>query len=233
MTPCRVVMWVCKSSGRDRAWEQGCDESERQWEIRAINIHKQRLTCLRVVDVNMRTHLTLSLFNKLIINVTQRHDWIDFTNYRFSRPCICVTSAFNFINFQFNFVQRSLLRSNLKYYWASTPGRRIWLKLWRTWMPIDEIVSCSATVTVTDEFELQLTKIGDKARNWMTMFQNWSTKDEIETSIRTFQSVRDEIESTFSKIEWRDDKNGRENLYYQTNRGTTLLLGGRPMVWSV
>ena len=98
-------------------------------------------------------------------------------------------------------------------------------------MPIDEIVSCSATVT--DEFELQLTKIGDKARNWMTMFQNWSTKDEIETSIRTFQSVRDEIESTFSKIEWRDDKNGREKLYYQTNRGTTLLLRGRPMVWSV
>ena len=34
----------------------------------------------------------------------------------------------------------------------------------------------------------------------MTMFQNWSTngKDEIETSIRTFQSVRDEIENTFS-----------------------------------
>ena len=84
-------------------------------------------------------------------------------------------------------------------------------------MPIDEIVfavSCSASVT--DEFELQLTKMGDKARNWMTMFQNWSTKDmkdEIETSIRTFQSVRDEIESTFSKIEWRDDENGRENLY--------------------
>ena len=74
-------------------------------------------------------------------------------------------------------------------------------------MPIDEIVftvSCSATVT--DKFELQLTKMGDKARNWMTMFQNWSTKDEIETSIRTFQSVRDEIERTFSKIEWRDDE---------------------------
>ena len=54
-------------------------------------------------------------------------------------------------------------------------------------MPIDEIafaVSCSATVT--DEFELQLTKTSDKARNWMTMFQNWSTKDEIEMSIRTF-----------------------------------------------
>ena len=47
----------------------------------------------------------------------------------------------------------------------------------------------------------------------MTMFQNWSNKDEIETSIRTFQSVRDEIENTFSKIEWRDDGNGRENLY--------------------
>ena len=57
-------------------------------------------------------------------------------------------------------------------------------------MPIDEIVfafSCSATVT--DEFELQLTKTGNKARNWMTMFQNWSTKDGIEKSIRTFQSV--------------------------------------------
>ena len=80
-------------------------------------------------------------------------------------------------------------------------------------MPIDEIVfavSCSATVT--DEIELQLTKTGDKARNRMTMFQNWSTKDEIETNIRTFQSVRDEIERTFSEIEWRDDENGRENL---------------------
>ena len=82
-------------------------------------------------------------------------------------------------------------------------------------MSIDEIifaVSCSATVT--DEFELQLTKTGDKARNWITMFQNWSTKYEIETSIRTFQRVRDEIENTFSKIERRDDENGRENLYY-------------------
>ena len=59
-------------------------------------------------------------------------------------------------------------------------------------MPIDEnafAVSCS--VTVTDECEKQVTKTGDKARNWMTMFQNWSTKDEIETSIRTFQSVRE------------------------------------------
>ena len=65
-------------------------------------------------------------------------------------------------------------------------------------MPIDEIVfagSCSASVI--DEFELQLTKTGDKARNWMTMFKNWSTKDKIETSILTFQSVRDEIENTF------------------------------------
>ena len=51
-------------------------------------------------------------------------------------------------------------------------------------MPIDEIyfaVLCS--ITVTDEFELQLTKTGDKSRNLMTMFQNWSTKDEIEMSI--------------------------------------------------
>ena len=80
-------------------------------------------------------------------------------------------------------------------------------------MPIDEIsfaVSCSASVT--DEFELPLTKTGERARKWMTKFQNWSTKDEIETSIRTIQSVRDEIECTY-KIEWRGDENGRENLY--------------------
>ena len=65
-------------------------------------------------------------------------------------------------------------------------------------MPIDEIefaVSCSATVT--DEFEMQLTKTGNKAQNWITMFHNWSTKDKIETSIRTSQSVRYEIENTF------------------------------------
>ena len=51
-------------------------------------------------------------------------------------------------------------------------GRRFWVKPWRKWMPIDEIdiaVSCSATVT--DEFELQLTKTGNKARNWMSVFQ--------------------------------------------------------------
>ena len=30
----------------------------------------------------------------------------------------------------------------------------------------------------------------------MAMFQNWSTKDEIETNIRTIQCVRDEIENT-------------------------------------
>ena len=46
----------------------------------------------------------------------------------------------------------------------------------------------------------------------MTMFQNWSTKDEIEMSISTFQSVRDENENTFSKIERRGDVNGQENL---------------------
>ena len=49
----------------------------------------------------------------------------------------------------------------------------------------------------------------------MAMFQNWLTKAEIETSIRTFQRVQDKIENTFSKIEWRDDENGRENLYYK------------------
>ena len=68
-------------------------------------------------------------------------------------------------------------------------------------MPIDGIViAVSCSVTATDEFELQLTKTGDKARNWMTMFKIVLTKDEIETSIRTFQSVQDEIGSTFSNI---------------------------------
>ena len=51
----------------------------------------------------------------------------------------------------------------------------------------------------------------------MAMFQNWSTKDEIETSIRTFQRVRDKIENTFSEIELRNDENGRGNLYYSWN----------------
>ena len=88
------------------------------------------------------------------------------------------------------------------------------LRLGRKWMPIDEIafaVSCLATVT--DEFELQLTKTGDKARNWMAMFskliyqrRNWN-EPFAHSSV-----VRDEIENTFSKIEWRDDENGRENL---------------------
>ena len=50
----------------------------------------------------------------------------------------------------------------------------------------------------------------------MTMFQNWSTKDEIETSIRTFQSVRDEIENTFSKKlnEEMTKMGGKTNIYY-------------------
>ena len=100
---------------------------------------------------------------------------------------------------------------------AFISGRRFWVKLWRQWIPIDGIdfaVLCSATVImVIDEFELQLTKTGDKARNWMTMFQNLSIKDEIETSNRTFQSVRDELENYFLKIEWRGDENGRENIY--------------------
>ena len=77
-------------------------------------------------------------------------------------------------------------------------GRRIWVKLWRKWMPIDEIdFAVLCWTTVIDEFELQLTKTGDKSRNWMTIDQ--PIKDGIETSIRTFQSVRDEIESTFFK----------------------------------
>ena len=48
---------------------------------------------------------------------------------------------------------------------------------------------------------------------WLSTKQYWSTKDEIETSIRTFQSVGDKIENTFSKIEWRGDENEWEILY--------------------
>ena len=61
-----------------------------------------------------------------------------------------------------------------------------------------------------DENRWQSTKLNDNV-------SNWSTKDEIETSIRTFQSVRDEIENTSSKIEWWGDENGRENLYYKSS----------------
>ena len=47
----------------------------------------------------------------------------------------------------------------------------------------------------------------------MTIFLNWSKKDEIEMSICTFQSVQGKMEKHFFlKIEWRGDENGRENL---------------------
>ena len=64
------------------------------------------------------------------------------------------------------------------------------------------------------------------------MFQNWSTKDEIESSTRTFQSVRDEIENTFSKIEWRDDENGRENLYYSARSDFEQILIYNSCQWN-
>ena len=63
-------------------------------------------------------------------------------------------------------------------------------------MPIDEIyfvVSCSATVT--DKFKLQLTKTGDKARNWMTMCQNLSTEDEIDTNLLSNNTVKAYIQT--------------------------------------
>ena len=74
---------------------------------------------------------------------------------------------------------------------------------------------CLVLSTVTDEFELQLTKTGDKARNCMTMFQNWLTKHDIETSIRTFQSVRVEIETPFLfKLNEEVTKMGGETYIY-------------------
>ena len=69
-------------------------------------------------------------------------------------------------------------------------------------------------LTVTDEFELQLTKTGDKARNWMTMFQNWSTKTKLKRAFAHSKVFGTKLTTFFSKIEWRDDENGRENLYY-------------------
>ena len=74
----------------------------------------------------------------------------------------------------------------------------------------DLVISCPASVT--GEYELQLTKMGDKAWKWMTMFQNWSTKDKIETSIHTFHRATTESESEFLKTEWSGDENWRENL---------------------
>ena len=59
------------------------------------------------------------------------------------------------------------------------------------------------------------------------MFQNWSTKDKIETSNRTFQSVRDEIENTFLKIEWRGGENGRENLNSKNTRDPERVHWGK------
>ena len=76
-------------------------------------------------------------------------------------------------------------------------------------MPIDEIVfavSCSATVT--DEFEIavdengrQSTKLNDNVSKLIDHRRYWIEHSHI-------QSVRDEIDNTFSKIEWRDDKMG-------------------------
>ena len=87
-------------------------------------------------------------------------------------------------------------------------------------MPIDEIAFAvySAQLLWPTNLNCNWQKRVTKHENCMTMFKNWSTKDEIETSIRTFQSVLDEIENTFFKIEWRGDKNGRENLYYPPHR---------------
>ena len=73
---------------------------------------------------------------------------------------------------------------------------------------IDFAVSCSATVT--DEFEFVFDENGWQRTNWMTMFQNWFDQRQNKTSIRTFQSVRDEIENTKNKLNEEVTKMGGE-----------------------
>ena len=82
-------------------------------------------------------------------------------------------------------------------------------------MPIDEIdfaVSCSATVT--DEFELQLTKARTKDEiEWKNFKTDWR-KTILKRAFAHSRVSGDEIENTFVKIEWIGDENGRENIYY-------------------
>ena len=87
-------------------------------------------------------------------------------------------------------------------------------------MPIDEIVvavSCSATVI--DEFELQLTKMVDKARNWMTKFQNWSTKDEIETRASHSRMSGTKLKAHFLKLNEEIKKVGGKTYIKAINTG--------------
>ena len=56
----------------------------------------------------------------------------------------------------------------------------------------------------------------------MTMFQNRSTKDEIETSIRTFQSVRDERKTHFLKLNEEMTKMGGKT-YSRVNKGKITM----------
>ena len=68
-----------------------------------------------------------------------------------------------------------------------------------------------------DENGWQSTKLNDNVSKLIDQRRNW-------TSIDTFQSVRDEIENTFYKIEWRDDENVRENwlIIYSTAHYNSL-----------
>ena len=97
---------------------------------------------------------------------------------------------------------------------------------------IDFAVSCSAIVT--DEFELLLTKTGEA--EWQCFKINRpKTKLRRALTIRTFQSVREEIENTFIIFllievhhHWRGDENGRENLHVHKNHVRQFARNG---VW--
>ena len=82
-------------------------------------------------------------------------------------------SAFKFVNFTENkecrikFIIPSNKFSILSFkfvqcYWASTPGRRIWLKLWRKWMPINDSFCCLVLSYCDRRIWIAM---GDKARN--------------------------------------------------------------------
>ena len=79
------------------------------------------------------------------------------------------------------------------------------------WMTIDEISFCCLVLSYCDRrIWIAVDENGWQARNWMTMFQklinqrqNWNEQSHIpECPGRNWKHI--------SKIEWRDDENGRE-----------------------
>ena len=80
-------------------------------------------------------------------------------------------------------------------------------------MPIDKIdfaVSCPATAT--DEIDLQLTKTGDQARNWMAIFQNYRPKTTLKQAFAHSRVSGTKLKALFY-LDEVVKKMGGENLY--------------------